>query len=165
MPIRRYASQAGDTIIEVMFAVAVVGMVIGGSYVVATRAQRVGRYAQEQTEALKQVEAQIEKVKYLAGLGITSGANYIFDTTAGKTTFCISDTYTKVLASDSSYDANCKGRGGSGLYDVKVDYQAVPADGGTDLFVVNASWDRQGTAERGNVSIAYRVHNAPAEDS
>ncbi len=55
--------QRGDTIIEVMLAMVVVGMVLGVSYGIANRSVIVGRDAQERTEALKHAETQLELIK------------------------------------------------------------------------------------------------------
>jgi prepilin-type N-terminal cleavage/methylation domain-containing protein len=83
-------TQAGDTLIEVMIAMAIIGLVIAVSYSTANRALQVGRRAQERTEALKEAESQIETLKSIGGL---TGANDIFSTIAGGPTdpsFCVS---------------------------------------------------------------------------
>jgi prepilin-type N-terminal cleavage/methylation domain-containing protein len=59
--------QKGDTMIEVMIALAIIGSVIAMSYATASRALRVGQEAQERTEAVKLVESQIETLKASAG--------------------------------------------------------------------------------------------------
>ena len=154
-------NQAGDTLVEVMLSVAIIGLVIGASYATSSRALRTGRYAQEQTEALKQAESQIEKLKYIAGKGLAStNPNYIFKNPSG--TFCISDApYTKVRSTDANYAATCKGLGNSALYSAAITYTAVPAapDSGTDLFKVNITWQRESNAGTGTVQISYRLHN------
>ena len=154
-------NQRGDTLVEVLISIAVIGMVIGASYATATRAQRTGRYAQEQTEALKVAEAQIEKLKHIATIDPTTvpAPADIFSTI--NTEFCITDTFAKVnkgSTGPSGYDANCKGLGSGKLYDVVVKYEVNPPDGGHDLFTVTVSWERVGSAIRGNQQIAYRLH-------
>lgn len=163
MSIKRYASQAGDTIVEVMFAVAVVGMVIGGSYVIATRALRTGRYAQEQTEALKQAESQIERLKYLASKGLpVTDSQSIFNTGASDTSFCINDSFVKILSNaGATYTAGCRAKGGDKLYDILVNYSPGSVATGQDLFNIVVTWDRQGTETKGTMRLAYRLHNAP----
>jgi len=54
--------QNGDTLIEVMIALAIIGSVIAISYATASRALRTGRAAQERTEAVKFVESQVESL-------------------------------------------------------------------------------------------------------
>jgi Tfp pilus assembly protein PilV len=60
----------GDTIVEVMISLAVLGMVIGVSYGTATRSLRGMRMAQERSEALKLAESKVESIR------ATDGANY-----------------------------------------------------------------------------------------
>jgi len=55
---------SGDTIIEVLICIAIVGMVIATAYALANRALRQGVFAAERVEALKLAEAQIENLKY-----------------------------------------------------------------------------------------------------
>jgi type II secretory pathway pseudopilin PulG len=146
-------SQTGDTIVEVMLAIAVIGMVLGASYATATRALRTGRFAQEQTEALKLAESQVEQLKYIASLDIVPGtANDIFNGSAGQNEFCIRDdnSFSKVrLADTANYTSFCRGR--SGLYDILIRYTSA-----TGLFHVTVEWDRIGTT-RGNVQVSYRL--------
>lgn len=60
--VRTY-KQRGDTIIEVMLAMAVIGMVLGVAYGIANRSVAIGRSAQERSEALKFAESQVELIK------------------------------------------------------------------------------------------------------
>lgn len=53
----------GDTIIEVLIAIAVLGSIITGSYAIATRSLNGVRISQERGEALKIAESQIEIIK------------------------------------------------------------------------------------------------------
>ncbi|NBU34261.1 prepilin-type N-terminal cleavage/methylation domain-containing protein [bacterium] len=149
-----HTGQRGDTIIEVMLAIAVLSMVLAASYNIANRALMTGRYAQEQTEAVKQAESQLEKLKYKASL-VKSGdsvAGTIFDTASGSTTFCIGDdsSLSKITSTNSSYDSVCKGR--SGLYALDVNYNAT-----SKTFIVTASWDSP-IVNNANVKVAYKLY-------
>lgn len=64
----------GDTIIEVMLALAVLGAIIGGGYSVATRSLNGVRISQERGEATKLAEGQLEALK-----ATFSGAKNITD--------------------------------------------------------------------------------------
>lgn len=64
----------GDTIIEVMLALAVLGAIIGGGYSVATRSLNGVRVSQERSEATQIAEGQIEALK-----ATYSGAKNITD--------------------------------------------------------------------------------------
>ncbi len=143
-------NQFGDTIIEVMLATAVIGLVIGMSYASASRALRTGRFAQEQTEALKIAESQIERLKYIASLGTAANptTQNIYNSSAGMTTFCIDDAFERFPITN----AKCLNQ--AGLYDKKITYSADA----TDTFIVEVSWQQQGSSNKGNVQIAYRLH-------
>ncbi len=150
--VHKSLSQAGDTIIEVMLAVTVVGMVVGASYSIATRALRTGRYAQEQTEALKLAETQLEKLKYKASLYRAGDSiiGTIFDGSAAQRNFCLDDdaTFSKVAASDGTYNAKCTNI--SGLYTALINYD------GSDLYQVAVSWESP-TSRPASVDISYRL--------
>lgn len=64
--------QRGDTIVEVMIAAAIIGLVIAISYATSSRALRAGRQAQERTEAYKYVESQLEQLKLMADTNVKS---------------------------------------------------------------------------------------------
>lgn len=59
--------QSGDTIIEVLVAMSVIGLVLGAAFGIANRSVQIGQSAQERTEALKIAETQLEifKSEYL----------------------------------------------------------------------------------------------------
>jgi type II secretory pathway pseudopilin PulG len=56
-------SNKGDTIVEFMLALSVLGLIIVGGYSIATRSLNGVRVSQERGEALKIAEAQIETVR------------------------------------------------------------------------------------------------------
>lgn len=58
--------ERGDTIVEVLIAVAVVALVLAGAYVATNRSLLAARSSQERLNALKLAEAQMELVKSLA---------------------------------------------------------------------------------------------------
>ncbi|HET8671733.1 MAG TPA: hypothetical protein VFM05_14230, partial [Candidatus Saccharimonadales bacterium] len=56
----------GDTIVEVLLAIAVISSVIGGAFVMTNRSLQGSRDAQERVNATKLVESQVEQIKNLA---------------------------------------------------------------------------------------------------
>ncbi len=145
-------TQRGDTLVEVMLATAVIGLVIGSSYATATKALRTGRFAQEQTEALKIAESEVEKLKYIASLGTSATASQnIFPSAPAP--FCIDDTFQVQPITNLSACA-----GLNGLYSQQISYTAVSI-GATDTFTVAVTWTQQGSGNQGNVQIAYRLHS------
>lgn len=147
-------NQRGDTIIEVMIAIAVVGMVLGASYRIANRALQTGRFAQEQTEALKIAESQVEKLKYKASQFKQGDAiaGTIFDTVPAETRFCVADdaAISKITTGNAQYGALCQGK--SGLYDQLITYDAP-----NNLFKVVITWPSPIT-NNANVEVAYKLY-------
>ena len=63
MLIRRLANSRGDTIVEVLIAVAIVSLTLTGAYASVNRSTNATRTAQERAEALKWAETQVEQIK------------------------------------------------------------------------------------------------------
>jgi prepilin-type N-terminal cleavage/methylation domain-containing protein len=168
--------QRGDTLVEVMIAMAIVGSVIAISYSTASRALSIGRWAQERTEAVKLVEGQIETLKASASSDPLK-AVYTLDTTSAS--FCVASdgTINKQALVDADflhdtmvtapsgepvagqiYNSNCA-QGPDGRYKLSI----VRADTGagtateTNQFFIRARWDRLGGG-RDEVAIYYRLH-------
>lgn len=80
----RFARQRGDTIVEVLIAIAVITLVLGGAYVTTNRSLQATRAAQERVNALKLAESQMEQIKALAANNPTE----LFGTTTASP-FCI----------------------------------------------------------------------------
>src|SRR5688572_7799333 len=79
---------SGDTIVEVMFAIAIVSSVLGVSYTTVSRATNNARQAQERGVATKLLESQVERLKAKA----SEPSSVIF---SGASTFCLDQTNTK----------------------------------------------------------------------
>lgn len=144
--------ERGDTIVEVLFAIAVIGFVLGASYASASRSVRLGRDAQEHTQALKLAETQVERLKYLAtniDPNNPSAATDVFDDDPATIDFCIDDTLTKQLIPNT----NCESVADS-PFDQHIQY-----DEANSLFLVSITWDRIVSGPKGNVQIAYKLHN------
>lgn len=146
-------NQRGDTIIEVMLAIAVVSMVLAASYKIANRALLTGRYAQEQTEALKYAESQLEKLKYKASLvkPLDEAGGTVYDTAASQTSFCLDDdvTMSKITTGSAQYAAKCTAK--SGLYDLLITY-----DPPNNLYKARVSWESP-IITNANVVVAYKL--------
>lgn len=134
----RNARQAGDTIVEVLIAMAVASLILGGAYTVTNRSLANARQAQEQTEALKLIQGQVERLKALYPTNkavLQSGAQ-----------LCIKNN-TVVPAS------NCMNEGSSVGYRLAIKYRTIePA-----TFVVTATWPSATGNGDSKVTQAYRV--------
>ena len=58
--------ERGDTIVEVLIAIGILGAVLGGAYVVVNRNVTLNRTSQERLEAIKIAEGQFERLKIVA---------------------------------------------------------------------------------------------------
>lgn len=153
-------NQAGDTIVEVLLAVVVVGLAVGLGYGVASRSLKSNQQAQERVEALKQVESQVERLKKLA-LDGTGGPNTVFRTES----FCIVDngsganqvvtiTTPPALDADNLDPANYSGCE-DGTYFISI----TPGTGAdANQFNVKARWFSIGNSGKEEVNVTYRIY-------
>lgn len=58
--------QRGDTIVEVLIAIAIVGAVLGGAYVSSNHSLNTTRDSEEHTAAIKLLQGQLEQLKAYA---------------------------------------------------------------------------------------------------
>ena len=143
---QRTDRQRGDTIVEVLIAVTVVSMVLGGAYVTTNKSLLATRASQEQSGALKLSESQLEQLK---GLVITN-PNAIFTTTAP---FCIFN-QTMVLPST---DARCTQNvaGAAAITDPR--YRLAITRTGND-FSIRTIWTDVSGKHDDQLSLKYRVY-------
>lgn len=144
-------SQRGDTLVEVLIAMAVVSSVLGAAYVSANRSLQASRASQERGEAIRIIESQAEQVKVFSS---SSGGGGMFDIF---NTFCI--------AMNGPNEGNKKVISGStpecsqGFYQTSITYTAPsPAGSLNDYFTIRVQWNRVGGGidEATNV---YRLHS------
>lgn len=60
---RHLRSERGDTIVEVLIAIAVIGSVLGSAYAIVSRNTQSYQQVNEHTEALKIAEGQLERLR------------------------------------------------------------------------------------------------------
>ena len=136
--LRLIGKEAGDTIIEVLIASAVISSVLGSAYVISTRSLRTGQAAQERVEAIKLIEEQIERLKYEA----RSNTNFdsLYRDASG--TYCIAATGTSFIKrtnpSLTTFNDDCV-QGTERRYRLNVTYRSSGPTFGT--FVLTANWD------------------------
>ncbi len=157
----RMAKQRGDTIVEVVMAIAVVAVMLTGAYASASRSLNNTRAAQERGEALKVLEGQLENLNTLSKADSPPPATNIYD--ASNTVFCLNDVPARVnftsydpstvplSATDfSKYPAGCT----VGLYSMSISYNP-----GEDDFTIITRWERV-NGGRDEISDKYRVHKS-----
>jgi type II secretory pathway pseudopilin PulG len=174
----RSSAQAGDTIVEVLIAMAIVSLVLVGAFVTSNKSTQATRDSQEHAEATQDIKTQIE----LARLAISSVADQASDPTSSSTKlFCIVQTGTSAtivpfdtsgyanngaslltLSSDTfqSYPATChQSAGGYSYYIVIENHITNPTNVPANTLLAHARWDNLGGG-RDEVSFAYRAHAA-----
>lgn len=149
---RNTSVKRGDTIIEVMLAMSVIGIVLGAAFGIANRSISAGQDAQERTEALKIAETQLEIFR-----SQFSESQALRDRT-DINAFCFELRTGAPLIQDDESEAcqNISPDGGKGLYSVKI----VPpaAIDTTGSYTVEVRWQRlNATAQENseNVLILY----------
>lgn len=157
-------NETGDTIVEVLMAIAIISIILGGAFVSANHSLANSRQAQERGEALKIAESQFEQLRLYAKDPSKSPA--MFDTTRD---FCIDSSgnvvpFTIVPNYDPSHDfpalANDDYSGVPAqcvfsFYHVSINYRYPGAD---SLFTMAIRWDRSISASKDQIIMSYKLH-------
>jgi prepilin-type N-terminal cleavage/methylation domain-containing protein len=132
--------QKGDTIIEVLIAISIIGFILGGAYVTSNNSLLATRDAQEHGAALQLLQTEVELLKEVTD----SNPNAIFGAVAPNP-FCISTSSTVISSPVSSPPAACKMDGDAQptaaqpQYVVSISHGACP--GATcNTFIAKTSW-------------------------
>lgn len=140
MRIGIFRSQNGDTIVEVLIAMAVISAVLGTSYAIVNRNTKSYQQVNEHSEALKLSERQLEKLRQIAVGTDASKKAAVF---SGATPFCIDDVL-HVNASTPCTD------GVDNRYTIQV------LRTGADQFESIVTWTGV-TGGTDRVSLSYRI--------
>ena len=155
----------GDTIVEVLFAMVVIGVSLAAAFGIANRSIQISRSSQERTEAQKIAESQIELIKAAISTEDTGGgnANSIKNriTNPSADNFCLYRGQDNQVSIDNSRsdNTNCDNitQLDSGVtYSVDIETET---DGGNVVeYKVTVNWDRIGTNsdEPGVLTMYYR---------
>ncbi len=166
MPVTRRmsAGQFGDTIIEVMIVLAVLGLAIGISYATANRSLLNARQAQENSVAAGLVETQVENLRLLAGNSTPANTDpnkNIFLPTVPYCVIAPQDPLNTTPIHTNQVDCDSPPIPYRVLvYNCNVPSMGGPCAGvsGPDSFAVRATWPDvlgQGTD---SVTTDYRIH-------
>lgn len=97
---RRVGNSRGDTIVEVLLAVAVLGAVLGSAYVIVNKNIKSSQSSQERLQAIKLAESQYEKLKIYA-----TSNTLVFNSPD----FCLTPQNIRKLASDPDCTVDASG--------------------------------------------------------
>lgn len=156
-------NQAGDTLVEVLIAIAIISSVLTGAFMVSQRSTMAVRSSQEQGEMLQLLQGQIELIRGIA-MDATSDADPIFSTAEPKY-FCI-DPASKARVNftsgfsfpssnqdvDTGFATGCKNLGAGEHYNVAAVYSGDVEN----IFTVTGLWD--GPSGRKKEVLYYRVY-------
>lgn len=151
--------QAGDTIVEVLIVIIVLGTVVAAGYGIATRSLQSTQLAQEKTYALKLAEGQLESLKAAAEQNPAILAN-----TNG---FCLNGTTstdinggspTSTMASEiyANYPNECK-KDPNNQNCASYCYHYGIKRVGDNSFTATVRWDGP-AASKQQIELSYRVY-------
>ncbi len=136
-------SQRGDTIVEVLIAIAIVGSVLTGAFAISNRSLQQVQMAQEQTEAQKLASSSVEK---LDGF-VKDNPKYLTEANPSPSKFCIGlDADNKYVPLNASTPDTCK----LGRYLTEINKEE------DNNFTVKVTWDGLNGNEQ-NSTFTYRV--------
>lgn len=148
----RKLDHTGDTIVEVMVAIIVVGSVLAGAYVSSNHSLNANRQSQERSEALKYVEGQIETIKANVGDLYNHSGPWCLNASGGRVDLPVAPPANYIADNWSEpYPGDCM-KGSSNRYHLFVSHTS-----GSDTYTVNARWDRAGGGGKEQAAIVYKV--------
>lgn len=155
--------QRGDTIVEVLIAVAVLGLVLGSSFAIANRSLTASLQAQERSEATKVIETQLEILRFNAptvtASGFSAPTGFCFDLAINPPALTnLAASPPASAASDSlaatTYTTHCQvNNGGAATYNIAV----TRAGGSTSLFSIQVRWFKAGGRGVEEAKTAYAL--------
>ena len=134
----------GDTIIEVLIAIAIVSLILAGAYQLSRRSLNTVRDSQEHSQARQIAQAQLENLNNKGGI---ISPDRCFDPSGNAQTGT-----SNTCSFDSKNNNNCDPAIEAYCYVVSIE-QPIPLD---TTYKVTISWDRIGGG-KDNVSMFYRL--------
>jgi type II secretory pathway pseudopilin PulG len=160
---RKALSNKGDTIVEVLIAIAIVSSVLAGAFTVTQKSSQAVRSSQERAEMLQLLQGQVELVRALALKDAGTTSADVFN--PGSTNFCIKNNpptaisivhYSSTANPPTDSPAFCTGLGPGGLYNVAIRYTAA-----TNTFSFTGWWNKIGGGTN-RMHLSYRISPVPA---
>jgi type II secretory pathway pseudopilin PulG len=144
----RKLTERGDTIVEVLIAIAVVSLVLGGAFVTTNKSLQSTRDSQERGNAFKLVESQVERIKNIAA----TNPDAIFGPTV-PATYCISSAGAVVVSTNAACAVNSAGTATTAEPIYRL---TITRSGNT--FTVRNTWTKVRSSTTNNVEMKYRVY-------
>src|SRR5687768_7126431 len=129
-------SERGDTLVEVLIAIAVASLILGGAFVTTNKSLQATRDAQERGNAFKLVESQVERIKNLAA----SNPDVLFGASA-PASYCISSAGAVVASTNVACTVDSAGNATTA--EPKF---ALTVTRSSNTFTVRSVWTKVGSA-------------------
>jgi Tfp pilus assembly protein PilV len=138
----------GDTIVEVMIAVAVISSVLGGAYITTNKSLQATRDAQERANATKLVESQLEQLKQV----VASDSGAVFGASAATSGYCVYHGSVDLVSSGHcNVDSN-----GTPTATEPVYHLSISRTG--NVFKVANTWSHIGSGATNKVEMGYKLY-------
>lgn len=158
MLLRRY-NQKGDTIVEVMIVLAILGLALSIAYTTANRSLANARQAQESSEATTILQSQVEGLRILASTDTT-----LLDGNS----FCVNTNTSPVSKEPDITQPACRGPNSEYNLTVSIKYCKTTPVADIDCnsfdlrqdgtFLLKASWDNVRGDGTDTVRFTYRYY-------
>jgi type II secretory pathway pseudopilin PulG len=145
-----YKNQFGDTIVEVMIAIVVLGAALGGAFAISNRSTRTTQANHERYQAQVLANSQAERLKsnYNTFIQANTRSSYV----AGST----------CLNASNNWEADIVNCTIDGLYDIKLEPvpitppdEAQAAAGSAITYKIVVKWDSLTSGGKDNVELLY----------
>ncbi|HVX23940.1 MAG TPA: prepilin-type N-terminal cleavage/methylation domain-containing protein [Candidatus Saccharimonadales bacterium] len=151
--LKRLRNQAGDTIVEVLVVLAVLGAALAIAFMIANHSLGTDRDSQEHSQALTLLQSQVEALRTLPLSTYTDG-EYFCINLAATPPAAVPFTASPVnLNSYGTYPATCI----QGFYHLAIHYIKAVSNA-PDTFTLTAVWD-SALGGKGQASLIYRLHS------
>lgn len=141
-------SERGDTLVEVLIAIAVSSLILGGAFVVTNRSLQSTRDAQERGNALKVTESQIERIKNI----VATNPDSLFGGSA-PASFCISSAGAVVTSTNAACAVSAAGTATT----AEPVYHLVATRSG-NTFTVQNTWAKLRQSGNNTLELKYRAY-------
>lgn len=115
-------AQKGDTVVEVLIAIAVVALVLAGAFAATRKGQITSQRTEERNQATKYLEQQTERLK------LQSSNPVLFGPALSNAANCIDDSFSLQTGAPCTYDSRYE------VYFVRV-------AGTANTFQISVEWD------------------------
>lgn len=145
-------SQMGDTIVEVLIAIAVISAILGGAFAVAHNSQQGVRDSQEHAQGLKLLESQVEQLRAAA----SDKTSPVFTLAS----FCMyqGSAYSTTNGNCKQDSAGNSPPGGQLEYDLVIKCQGSCSAAGGYKFNAQVTWDEVTGNGRASENMVYRLY-------